>query len=383
MDAEIARVPAGVMLSLGDMKAPEPQGDSGLATASMFLVDLPEDIHFPIDVVYTWVDDADPVWNTHREVAMKSKDAELCHHLALSRARFRNRDELRFSLRSLEQHAPWVRRVYLVTCGQRPSWLNRDHPRLRLVEHKEIFSDLSALPTFNSHAIESQLHRIPGLSDHFLYFNDDVFLGRYLSPRTFFVANGMTRFFPSAAKICMSSPSGLDPVSAAGVNNRELIQATFGRVLTQKMRHTPHPLRKDVLAEIEERFPEAHRRTAAATFRSPSDISVASSLHHYYAYLTGRALPSDIRNTYVDVADPIMESRFLRLLGRRNTDVFCINDTTDDVADLERRHRVISRFLESYFPVPSSFETVTPAGFDVNAQRRGVSPSLDATPQSV
>lgn len=375
VDAEITRVPATVMVSLGSMRAPDSQEDSGLVAASIFLVDLPEDILYPIDAVYTWVDDTDPVWNAHRNNAMVSEETELYHHLALSRARFRNRDELRFSLRSLEQHAPWVRYVYLVTCGQRPAWLNTEHPRLRLVDHKEIFTDPSALPTFNSHAIESQLHKIPDLSNQFLYFNDDVFLGRYLSPRTFFSANGLTKFFPSAAKVCMSrTATGLDPVSAAGVNNRELIERVFGRVLTQKMRHTPHSLRKDVLAEIEERFPEAHQRTATATFRSSLDISVASSLHHYYAYLTGRALPGEIRNSYIDMADPIMESRLLKLLGRRNADVFCINDTTDDIFDAERRHHSVTGFLDSYFPVPSSFEAVAPVTLSGGSRRGDVAP---------
>ncbi|MGW6412911.1 stealth family protein [Streptomyces vinaceus] len=375
VDAEITRVPATVMVSLGSMRAPELPDASGLVTASIFLVDLPEDILYPIDAVYTWVDDTDPLWNAHRHNAMVSKGTDLYHHLALSRARFRNRDELKFSLRSLEQHAPWLRYVYLVTCGQRPAWLNTEHPRLRLVDHQEIFTDPHALPTFNSHAIESQLHRIPDLSNQFLYFNDDVFLGRYLSPRTFFSANGLTKFFPSAAKVCMSrTATGLDPVSAAGVNNRELIERAFDRVLTQKMRHTPHSLRKDVLAEIEERFPEAHKRTATATFRSSLDISVASSLHHYYAYLTGRALPGEIRNSYIDMADAIMESRLLKLLGRRNADVFCINDTTDEIFDAERRHQSVTEFLESYFPVPSSFETLAPVTFSRGSRRSDVAP---------
>ncbi|MFD0331960.1 hypothetical protein ACFQZC_36840 [Streptacidiphilus monticola] len=89
---------------------------------------------------------------------------------------------MRYSLRSIHQYAPWVRRIHLVTAGQRPVWLNTDHPDIRVVDHREIFSDPDALPTFNSHAIESQLHHIDGLAEHFLYLNDDVLFGRLVSP---------------------------------------------------------------------------------------------------------------------------------------------------------------------------------------------------------
>lgn len=110
-------------------------------------------------------------------------------------------DELRYSLRSLDQYAPWVRTVHLVTDDQIPAWLRTHTPGLHVVSHKEIFDDPNQLPTFNSHAIESQLHHIEGLSEHFLYFNDDVFLERPAVPQDFFLTNGLTKIFPSKALI--------------------------------------------------------------------------------------------------------------------------------------------------------------------------------------
>ncbi|XP_045104372.1 N-acetylglucosamine-1-phosphotransferase subunits alpha/beta-like [Portunus trituberculatus] len=100
--------------------------------------------------------------------------------------RFEDNEELRYSLRSLEQHAPWVRRIFLVTNGQIPHWLNLDNPRLTIVTHQDIFPNASHLPTFSSPAIESHIHRIPGLSDHFLYLNDDVMLMQEVWPEDFF-----------------------------------------------------------------------------------------------------------------------------------------------------------------------------------------------------
>ena len=95
-------------------------------------------------------------------------------------------EELRYSLRSLEMYAPWVRHVFIVTNGQIPSWLELDCPRLTLISHEEIYPDKSHLPTFSSPSIESHLHRIPGLADNFLYFNDDVMLNQPIWPEDFY-----------------------------------------------------------------------------------------------------------------------------------------------------------------------------------------------------
>ena len=103
----------------------------------------------------------------------------------VSKSRYVDNEELRYSLRSIEKFAPWVRRVFLVTNGQIPSWLDLEAPRLQVVTHAEIFTDPSHLPTFSSPAIESHLHNIPGLSDNFLYFNDDVLLGQPVWPEDF------------------------------------------------------------------------------------------------------------------------------------------------------------------------------------------------------
>ncbi|XP_067931267.1 N-acetylglucosamine-1-phosphotransferase subunits alpha/beta-like [Watersipora subatra] len=106
--------------------------------------------------------------------------------LDLSASRFEDNEELRYSLRSLEQYAPWVRQIFIVTNGQIPYWLSLDNPRVTIVTHEEIFPNKSHLPTFSSPAIESHLHRIPGLSDKFLYLNDDVMFGAQVWPDDFY-----------------------------------------------------------------------------------------------------------------------------------------------------------------------------------------------------
>src|SRR3989338_1650163 len=139
----------------------------------------------PIDVVYTWVNGSDP--RLQRELAAYKEQScreavgaedELgedgCRADMASASRYVDNEELRFSLRSVFKFAPWMRHIFLVTNGQVPHWLRIDHPRLTIVTHQQIFANLSHLPTFSSPAIETHLHRIPGLSDHFVYLNDDV-----------------------------------------------------------------------------------------------------------------------------------------------------------------------------------------------------------------
>ncbi|XP_066490212.1 N-acetylglucosamine-1-phosphotransferase subunits alpha/beta isoform X2 [Tiliqua scincoides] len=104
----------------------------------------------------------------------------------ISASRFEDNEELRYSLRSIEKHAPWVRHIFIVTNGQIPSWLNLDNPRITIVTHQDIFQNLSHLPTFSSPAIESHIHRIAGLSQKFIYLNDDVMFGKDVWPDDFY-----------------------------------------------------------------------------------------------------------------------------------------------------------------------------------------------------
>lgn len=142
------------------------------------------------------------VWNDtvpgNAVIAAESEETD-----RTSRSRYEDNEELRFSLRSVDEFAPWVRRVFLVTNGQVPAWLRLDHPRLRIVTHKEIFRNSSHLPTFNSAAIEMHLHRIPNLARRFIYMNDDVFFGAPIHPDDFFTrARGQRVYLSWAVPDC-------------------------------------------------------------------------------------------------------------------------------------------------------------------------------------
>ena len=119
-----------------------------------------------------------------------------------------------------------MRRIFLVTAGQRPSWL-ADDERITLVDHRDILP-ADALPTFNSQAIETSLHRIPGLAEHFVYVNDDVFLGRPTRPELFFSPGGAAAAFVGDASIGL--PGSADkPFLHAAANNRALLEGRVRR----------------------------------------------------------------------------------------------------------------------------------------------------------
>jgi glycosyltransferase involved in cell wall biosynthesis len=329
-------------------------------TIEAFAQPLNGDVDFPIDAVYTWVDGSDTAWLERKnqvlaELGLETVDA------AASAARFRSRDELRYSLRSIDMYAPWIRNIYIVTDRQVPSWLDQNHNRVRVVDHSEIFGDRGALPTFNSHAIESRLHHIEGLSEHFLYFNDDFFMGRAVSPSLFFEGNGQAKHFLSPTAIPMLPTRQDDDFNiSAAKNNRALIEGTFGQTLTHGFLHAPYPLRRSVMADLESTYPGVLARTAASRLRSHTDVSIASSLHHYFAYQTGRSIPGRVNCGFVNVGLKEHRTRLTRLLTARPHDVFCLNDFHDGDVPEDEQDAILAAFLPSYFPVASQFEYGAP-----------------------
>jgi hypothetical protein len=314
------------------------------------------DVDFPVDVVYTWVDGSDEEWQRSRAAALKVSDPDQFTESATVEARFRQHDELRYSLRSLEQHAPWVNHIWIVTANQVPEWLDTDHPKVTVVSHEDIWSDEGTLPTFNSHAIEAHLHRIEGLTEHFVYFNDDVFLGRDCAPEMFFEANGIQRIFQSRALVPDGPPQPGEIASeSAGKNARAIVEDLVGRRIRTKLFHAPFALRRSVSEEISARYETEVQETARSVFRRKGDVTLSGALHMYYSLATGRAVTSRLHYRYVNVDSPAAEAR-LRALSRTPFTVFCLNDTGEHGTDPRVVDRRTRGLLTSYFPNRSSYE---------------------------
>nr|WP_240974703.1 stealth family protein [Arthrobacter sp. SF27] len=318
-----------------------------------------QDVSFPIDVVFTWVDGTDPEWLKRKASALQIHDPDLFTDSAIDAARFADHDELRYSLRSIEQFAPWVRKIWIVTAGQTPPWLNTTNPRIQVVDHEDIWPSPKGLPTFNSHAIEANLHRIPDLAEYYLYFNDDVLLGRPIAPELFFHANGITKFFQSRALVDFGpTVPGENASTTAAKNARQLIQQAFGVTFSRKFYHVPAPISRKIMTQAEERFRNAFQRTREASFRTATDIAPSGSMYLNYAYAAGHAVPGSIRYDYIDPATDDGRRRMENVIRRRHLDVICVNDgaTEQSLEEREETDSYIRHALGRMFPVKSSFE---------------------------
>ncbi|MCH6472031.1 stealth family protein [Sinomonas terrae] len=328
-------------------------------TIENMFADHATDIDFEIDIVFSWVDGSDPDYLRYRSSFLpgvtlgEGDEAE---------ARYRQINELKYALRSVHMFAPWIRRIFICTDSKIPEWLDADHPKVTIVRAEEHFRDPSVLPVFNSQAIESQLQHIQGLSEYFLYSNDDMFFGRPIGPDMFFSPGGITKFIEATTRIGLGdnhlSRSGFE--NAARVNRR-LLYERFGRITTRHLEHTAAPLRKSVLLEMEEEFAPQFKATAASRFRAKDDISVTNSLYHYYALLTGRAVTqSNAKVLYVDTTTYAGLELLRKLLKKRNQDFFCLNDGSFPEVPAQERQERVTDFLEKYFPIPAPWERPLP-----------------------
>lgn len=315
------------------------------------------DIPFDIDLVFSWVDGTDLEFQRARARQMQSYVVgEGDDH----EARFRQLDELRYALRSVHLFAPWIRRIFVVTDSPRPHWL-AEHPKVTFVRSEEFFADPSVLPTHNSQAVESQLHHIPGIAEHFLYSNDDMFFGRAVSPSMFFSPGGVSSFIEATTRVGLggATPERSGFENAARVN-RALLEDRFGVTITRHLEHCAAPLRSSIMAELEVEFAEDFARTAASRFRSRTDISVTNSLYHYYALLTGRAVVrTDVKVKYVDTTMRAGLVQMEKLLTKRSFDMFCLNDGSFPEISAEERAVAVRSFLDDYFPIAAPWEKTT------------------------
>ena len=251
-----------------------------------------------MDLVYLWVSGQDPELARERNEWLRR--CGLPTEVFNPDVRYVENDELRYSLRSVDRFLPWVRRVFIVTNGQAPAWLERRNPRVRIVDHTEIFPDPSCLPTFNSVAIEAQLHNISGLAEHFLYSNDDCFIGQPCPREDFFATppdrrgGALMRVVLSERWITPAHRVERDPLGRLLMYSYNSLKlALESRCPWWKVRHLDcHQVQPMVKSELEgttRRFARLHRAASASRFRSADDVNFLV-LTRYDALRRGRAV---------------------------------------------------------------------------------------------
>jgi hypothetical protein len=321
-----------------------------------------------MDAVYTWVDASNETTRSSRVPAGANAAA-----IDAGAHRYRDNGELRYSLRSLHQHAPWIERIFVVTNGQWPSWLDRGHPRIKHVTHDQIFTDPSNLPTFNSCAIEAHLHRIEGLSERFLYLNDDFFLGAPLAEGDLWSASGAVRLHlslfvvPEGDSRTIVTIYGVEmevPEEVVGTSNIyngavQQVNAAFDRKYgKQKRRYWPHvpwPFERSTLRDLERDWEPEIARTASHRFRAIDDFMYG---HAYAQYLLAtRPAEVEVIDCFEWTIPTALESTSfataLDALGAERPKFFCLqDDALADEAKLER----LRGFLAGYFPGKAPWE---------------------------
>jgi len=229
-----------------------------------------------IDVVYTWVDPNDKQWVKQRN-EYKEGAEEAVERLPLTN--IDGNSELYYSLLSLTKYAPWIRKVWIVCQRpQRPSFLNEFDLNVDVVFHDEIFPDPSVLPTFNSYAIECCLHRIPGLAEQFIYFNDDMMFGAPVEPNLFFDKWGSPKVYiesewnPKFQAAIRENDSGI-PYTASCKLIRRLLNEKYdydssrGRII-----HQATALTRTCMIVAERTFSTLWNKCVGARFRRGDDI---------------------------------------------------------------------------------------------------------------
>ena len=333
---------------------------------------------FPIDIVYLWVDGSDATWRAKRRAAALTLNARARSDMAVYsnvEGRFRDNDELRYSLRALDAFFPQHGHVYIVTDGQTPDWL-RSTAGLTVVDHRELIPG-DRLPTFDSGNIESYIHRIPNLSERYFYLNDDVFFGAPVCVNDWFWPGGVYVAWSDDA-VVSDEPLRQDATSLVNgcrLSNQWLAdkfkqhapnapnpewELHVGLTYQHTFRtfaHSPRPMLRSLLYELEAQAPDMFSRVRSTTFRAWDKPTIVSDFVLRWALAHGVAKVRAYTHLHVSTGDA-GESALLDQLAasQGGLDFFCINDTTDDADRFDLRLTRVRTALQSMFPVPSRFE---------------------------
>lgn len=331
-----------------------------------------------IDIVYTWVNGTDPRWQERKEKRLKELGIPV-PRTANHSCRFVEHDELRYSLRSIYSFAPWINKIYIITDNQVPVWFNPDNAWVRIVDHKEIFDDHNCLPTYNASALETKLHKIPGLSEYYLYFNDDLFLGRKCDPDDF-IRNTKPCIYIETNNMFISQKkfkkhelkeSKRNEFQAGMRNSRKLISDTYGKETKMVLSHGIRVYRKSIMNQLNKTYNEHFEYTSRNPFRTFNDI-LSYAVYSFYLLVTKKGKPvstPEIRSNkyffhnffnryrkylykYV-VLDSKNLTTALANIKKYKHFMFCLNDghdTTDE--DYEK----VQQFLKEFFPDKSPAE---------------------------
>lgn len=325
-----------------------------------------------IDFVIIWVDGSDPEWLKEKEKYDTNKNCDSRN------IRYRDWDNLQYWFRGIEKFAPWVNKVHFVTCGHLPKWLNTNHPKLNIVKHSDYIPE-EYLPTFSSHVIELNLHRIKGLAEKFVYFNDDTFIIDNVNKEDFF-KNGL----PTDVGI-LSEVSTKDlKMFSIYYNNLAIINSNFKKsevlqnrknwfnlkygkhlirtILAYPWRnfigfyncHCPQPYLKETFYSVWNTASDNLIKTCKNKFRDSCDVN--QYLFRYWQLCSNKFSPRKISfSKSFTLTDD--DTKILTTIKNKKFKTICINDSSEiSNENFNKFKSEIKYEFEQILPEKSSFE---------------------------
>ena len=328
-----------------------------------------------IDFVVTWVDMNDPKWKA--DFSKYSKKGIDNTTNEFSEARFRDHGFLKYWFRGIEKFAPWVRKIHFVTSGQKPEWLNVDHPKLSLVNHSDYIPE-KFLPVFNSCLIEIYMHKIPDLTEHFVYFNDDFFIINNLSKERFFT-NGLPNDIAA-----FRHNSGIGLWSKTLKNNIKIINERFdkrevmardhdkwfhpsygkrarltrllkpyGKFITLMTPHNAQPYLKSTFNEVWDYAGDKLTKSSENRFRSTQDYTpelfrtwqiCRSNFEPYNTYQDTKMFPLVLRS-----------KKAIKAIYDQSYKLICLNDNAH-IRNYDKVMEDLEKAFDTILPEKSNFE---------------------------
>ncbi|MDD6919880.1 MAG: stealth family protein [Eubacteriales bacterium] len=330
-------------------------------------------MEYPIDIVIPWVDGNDPNWKAERNLftAQKSADDNDC--------RYRTWDTFKYWFRSIEKNAPWVRKIHFLTWGHIPQWLNTNNSKLNIVNHSD-FIPKEYLPTFSSHVIELNLHNIPDLSEHFIYFNDDVYLNKNTKPEDFFVdgipkdsailgviKNNDTENFMPYIMLNMMAIINMKfkKNSIIKTNISKWLNPKYGKYFLNNLYllpfgcftgfrnfHSTTSFCKQTIIDVWNEIPDILHEVCTHKFRDKADIN--QYLFRYWQIVTGNFIPEKPSSKYFTIGK-VNHDKLRKIILNQTCKVICINDDPGDF-DFSEEETFINSLFEKKYNNKSSFE---------------------------
>lgn len=328
---------------------------------------------YPIDIVIPWVDGSDPEWRREKEKYNPTNGSDA------NEARYRVWDTFKYWFRCVEENAPWIRKIHFLTVGHVPDWLDISNEKIHIVRHKDFIPE-KYLPTFSSHTIELNMHRIPDLADHFIYFNDDVYLTQKVEKSDFF-DNGIPKDSAILGVIKNTDVNNYMPyimLNMMGLINknfkkRQVMKHNLGKWFSPKYGrnnfyniilspwneftgfrnfHTCVPYLKSTLEDVWKKFPKELDETCLHKFRSREDVN--QYLFRYWQLVNGKFVPMRPNSVYITIGRNEQDD-LEKVLSNNRFKIVCVNDDPIEF-DFEKEQRKIDAIFSHFYPFKSKFE---------------------------